>query len=110
MFFSMSQNKISNVFFLILVATAIKFSSDKAGCAVLEFNPLRNTTSDAIAFGVQTKYHGPVLLMHIASHRKSLDFLRLELTTIGVGFYTVVLERKRVLLIGLNFFMQYDSR
>ncbi|VDK29076.1 unnamed protein product [Dibothriocephalus latus] len=41
------------------VATTVAFSESERGCAVLEFNPLRNTTKDAIAFGIQTKHREP---------------------------------------------------
>ncbi|KAL7061062.1 hypothetical protein AAHC03_09690 [Spirometra sp. Aus1] len=62
------------------VATTVTFTKSGHGCAALEFNPLRNTTKDAIAFGIQTKHREPVVLLHITSHSKSLDFLRIELT------------------------------
>uniref|UniRef100_A0A0X3PD61 Neurexin-1a n=1 Tax=Schistocephalus solidus TaxID=70667 RepID=A0A0X3PD61_SCHSO len=62
------------------VATTVTFSESERGCAVLEFNPLRNTTKDAIAFGIQTKHREPVVLLHITSHSNSLDFLRIEMT------------------------------
>uniref|UniRef100_A0A158R821 Neurexin 2a n=1 Tax=Taenia asiatica TaxID=60517 RepID=A0A158R821_TAEAS len=61
------------------VATAIKYSSNMAGCAIFEFSPLRNTSRDTIAFGIQTVQKSRATLLHITSHSKSLDFLRLEL-------------------------------
>ncbi|VDD79819.1 unnamed protein product [Mesocestoides corti] len=60
------------------VATAIRYSGN--GCAVFEFNPMRNTSRDAISFGLQTLRKSPATLLHITSHSNSLDFLRLEIT------------------------------
>nr|CDS33707.2 neurexin 2a [Hymenolepis microstoma] len=63
------------------VATTIKYAdkATEAGCAIFEFNPLRNTSRDAISFGIQTTQKSPASLLHIMSHSKSLDFLAIEL-------------------------------
>ncbi|CUT98709.1 neurexin [Echinococcus multilocularis] len=61
------------------VATAIKYPSNRTGCAIFEFSPLRNTSRDTISFGIQTVQKSRATLLHITSHSKSLDFLRFEL-------------------------------
>ncbi|KAM7535315.1 hypothetical protein Aperf_G00000097705 [Anoplocephala perfoliata] len=61
------------------VATAIKYTGGKAGCAVFEFSPLRNTSRDTIFFGIQTTQRSSATLLYITSHNKSLDFLGIEL-------------------------------
>lgn len=70
---------------VILVATAIKYSSNMAGCAIFEFSPLRNTSRDTISFGIQTIQKSRATLLHITSHSKSLDFLRLEVVPFKVS-------------------------
>ncbi|VDM18551.1 unnamed protein product [Hydatigera taeniaeformis] len=67
------------LFKLSTIATAIKYSRNMAGCAIFEFSPLRNTSRDTISFGIQTVQKSRATLLHITSHSKSLDFLRLEL-------------------------------